>query len=125
MSISRNLCFFPLDNDKLPKCSAILSIIFVFTSSSMCYTLLSSTYHYFAYHLTLMVLFSMHLSYGLTSNPGDSIFFEYRSYHSIIDYMHPYRSLRSCRYSTFTPFSTHTFFLCSGFTSHMLSTNPP
>ena len=40
-----------------------------------------------------------------------------------IDSMDPYRYLRIHRYSTFNPFSTHTFFSCSGFTSHMMSTN--
>ena len=39
--------------------------------------------------------------------------------------MNPYRSYISCRYITFTPFSTRTIFLCLGLTSHMMSTNPP
>ena len=39
--------------------------------------------------------------------------------------MHPYRDFISCRCITFTPFSTRTFFLCLGFTLHMMSTNLP
>ena len=39
--------------------------------------------------------------------------------------MYPYKAFRRSRYSTFTPFSTHKGFLCSGFTSHMMSKNSP
>ena len=39
--------------------------------------------------------------------------------------MHQYRYFISCRYSTFTPFSTRTFFLLLGFTLHRMSTNLP
>ena len=70
-----------------------------------------------------MVIFAMHLSYGLIGNPFDFRVFEYISHHISAYYMHPYRAFRRRRYSTFNPFSTHTFFLCLGFTSHMISIN--
>ena len=39
--------------------------------------------------------------------------------------MHTYKAFRRRSYSTLTPLSTRTFFLCLGFTSHMMSTNSP
>ena len=125
MSIPMNFCFLPLDTVRLPKCSDIVSISFVFTSSSTCDTLLSSTYHNIVHCLSWMVLFAMNLSYGLTRNPCNFRVFEYRSYHSSADSMHPYKDFRRRRYSTLNPFSMRTFFLCSVFTSHMMSTNFP
>ena len=91
----------------------------------MCDTLLLSTYHAIVHFLLLMVIFSLHLSYVFTMNPCDFIVFEYISYHIIADSIHPYISSRSRRYSTFTPFSTRTFFLCLSFTSHIMSANLP
>ena len=125
MSIPRNLCFLLLDTVRLPKCSDIVSINVGFNYSSTCDTLLSSTHHTIVNCLYLMVLFDMHLSYGLIRNPCDFRVFEYISYHSSADYMHPYKDFRRRRYSAFTPFSTRTFFLCSGFTPHMMSRNSP
>ena len=70
-----------------------------------------------------MVIFAMNLSYGFISNPCYFMVFEYRSYHIIADSIHPYKYFIRLRYSTFTPFSKCTFFLCLGFTSHIMSTN--
>ena len=70
--ITRNLCFLPLDTVMLPNVLAIVSIILVFTLSSTYDDLLSSTYHDILHFLPLMVLFSIHISYVLTSNPYDS-----------------------------------------------------
>ena len=39
--------------------------------------------------------------------------------------MNPYKAFIRLRYSTFTTFSTRIFFLCLGFTSHIMSTNYP
>ena len=125
MSIPSNLCFFPLDTLRLTKISAIFSITLVFTSSSMCDTLLSSTYHNILPFLYLMFLFAMYLLYGLFSNPCDFMVLDYRSYHSSVDSINPYKAFRRRRYSTFTPLSTRKCLLCLGFTSHMMSTNTP
>ena len=125
MSIFRNLCFFPLDDVKLPKCSAIVSIHFLFTYSSTCDTMFLSTYNDILHRLYLTVLFVMHLSYGLIRNTCDFVVFEYRSYHSSAEFMHIYKAFIRRRYSTFTLLSTRKFFLCSGFTLHMMSTNSP
>ena len=125
MSIPSTLCFFHLDTVRLPKRLVVLSIKFIFTSSSTCHILLSSTYHAIVHCLSLMMIFYIHLSYVLTRNPCDFRLFEYRSYHSSVDSIHPYRASISFRYSTFTPLSTRTFFLCLVFTSHIMSTNPP
>ena len=97
----------------------------MFNSSSSFDILLLSTYHDIVYCLYLMVVFSMHLSYGLIRNPCYFRVFEYRSHHISAYSMHPYRYFRRRRYSTFNPFSTHTFFLCLGFTSYMMSINLP
>ena len=72
-----------------------------------------------------MVLFAMYLSYGLIRNPCDFRVFEYRSYHSSAESMHPYKDSRILRYSIFTPLSTRNFFLCLGFTLHQFSKNSP
>ena len=125
MYVSRNFCFFPLNTVMFPKHSDIVSITFLFTSSSTIDTFFLSTYHAIVHCLSWIVLFSMHLPYGLISNPCDFRVFEYRLYHSSADYMHPYKSFRRRRYSTFTPLSTRKFFLCSGLTSHMMYTNYP
>ena len=77
------------------------------------------------YCVHLMVLFAMHMPHGLDMNPWNFRVFEYRSYHSSSDSMHQYRDFGSLIYSTFTPFSTRTFFLCFGFTLHTISTNSP
>ena len=106
MSIPRNLCLFLLDTVRLPKISDIVSITFVFTSSSTCDTLFLSTYHDVVHCLSWMVIFFMNLSYGLIRNPCYFSVFEYRSYHSSADPMHPYKAFRRLRYSTFTPFPT-------------------
>ena len=89
----------------------------------MCDTLLLSTYQAIVHCLPYTVLLSMYLSYVLTINPCDFRLFVYRSYHNSADSMQTYKYSNSCGYSTFTKFSTLTFFLCSGFTSHMMSTN--
>ena len=120
MSIPRNLCFSPLYIVRFPNISDIVSITFVFTSSSTCDTLLSSTHNAILHCLYLMVLFDMHLPYGLIRKPCYSRAFEYRSYHSSEDSMNPYKDFRRHRYITFTKFSTRTFSLCLGFTSHMM-----
>ena len=125
MSIYRNLCFFPLDTVNFLKCLAIVSNYFVLTYSSMCDTLLLSTYHAIIHCLLFMVLFDIHLSYEFIANRCDFKVFDYMSYHNIADSMHPYRAFRSRSYSTFTPFSIRTFFLCSRFTLHIMSTNSP
>ena len=125
MSIPSNLCLFSLNTVRLPKFSAIVSITFLFTYFSTSDSLLQSTYHAIVHCLSLMVLFYMHLSYGLIRNPCDFRVFEYRSYHSSADSIHPYKALRRCRYSTFPPFSACILFLCSGFTLHMMSTYSP
>ena len=125
MFTPRNLCFSPLDNVILSKYSDTVTINIVFTSSSTCDILLLSTYHAIVNCLSLMVLFSMHLSYGFIRNPYDFRGFEYISYHISAYYMYPQKDFRRLRYSTFTPFSTNKFVLCSGFTSHMMSTNSP
>ena len=105
--------------------SGYFSITFVFTSSSTYNNLLSSTYDAILNCLYLIVIFSMHLSCGLIRNSCGSGVFEYRSYHSIAEYMHPYWAFRSCRYNTFTQLSTRKCFLCLGFTLHMMSTTSP
>ena len=87
--------------------------------------MLLSTYHAIVNFLYLMVIFMMHLSYVLIRNPCDFRVFEYRSYHIIEDSIHPYKVFGSRWYSTFTPFSTHAFFFCLGFTLHMMPTNSP
>ena len=69
MAIPRNLCFFPLDTLRLPKCSDIVSITFVITYLSICDTLLLSIYHDVVHCLSLMMIFTMHLSYALIRNP--------------------------------------------------------
>ena len=125
MSIPRSLCFSPLDTVRLPKCSAIVSINFLFNYSSTCDTLLSLTYNDIVHCLSLMVILTMYLSYGLITKSCDFRVFEYRSYHSIAEYMHPYWAFRSCRYNTFTQLSTRKCFLCLGFTLHMMSKNLP
>ena len=122
ISVPRNLCFF-LDTVSSPQYSSIVTIILVFTSSSKWDTLLSSTYQATVNCLPSMVLFNMHLWYGLTTNPCYFIVFVYRSYHNNVDSMQIYITFNSHRYSILTPFSTCTLFLCYGFTSHMMSTN--
>ena len=81
--------------------------------------------HVYCALLVLMVLFTMHLSYGFIRNPCDIRVFEYRSHHSIAYSMNTYRVFISSRYRTFTPFYASTFFLCSEFTLHMMSTYSP
>ena len=125
MSIPRNFCFFPIDTVRLPKFPAIVSVTFLITPSSMCDTLLPSKYHTIVHCLSLMVLFTMHLPYGLIRNLYYFRVFEYISYHGISDSMHTYKAFIRRRYSTFTPFSSHIFFLCLGFTLHTMSTNSP
>ena len=90
----------------------------------MSYTLFLLTYQSIVHFLFSMTMFYMNLQYGLIMNPRYLSVFVYRSYHIIADSMHPYNYFSNHRYSTFTPFSVHTF-LCSGFTSHMMSTNSP
>ena len=123
MYIPRNLWLFLPDTVSSPKWLAIVSINFLSTSSSMCYTLLSSTYHYIVYWFPFMVLFSMQLSYGLTANSCDFIVFEYRLYLNSEGSMHTYRAFSSRRYINFTPFSKRTSLLCSGLTLRMMYKN--
>ena len=49
--------------------------------------------------------------------------FEYRSYHSSAESIHPYKAFIRRRYITLTIFSTRTFIFGLGFTSHMMSKN--
>ena len=46
-------------------------------------------------------------------------------YHNSTYYIHPYIAFNSSRYSTLKPICICTLFLCSGFTSHMMSKNSP
>ena len=108
-----------------PKFSDMASIILVFAFSSTCDNSFSSTYQAILHCLKYVVLFSVHISYGLTTKPCYFRVFAYRSYHNIADYMQPYKYFSSNRYSTFAPFSTRAFLLWSGFNSHMISTNLP
>ena len=62
---------------------------------------------------------------GFVREPMGFKVFVYRSYHNSVDSMHPYRYLNKRRYSNLTPFSMRTFFLCYGFTSHMISKKSP
>ena len=110
MYIPRKLYIFPLGTVRLPKCLAIVSITFLFTSLSTYDTLLLSTYHAILHCLPLLLLFDMCLYYGLILNQCDFRVFEYVSYHSSADYIHTYRAFRSYRFSTFTPLSTCTFY---------------
>ena len=124
-SIPRYLCFPHIDTVSSPKRSVIASIILVLAYLSMCDTLLPSTYQAIVHCLPYMVMFAMHLSYGLNTNPRNFRVFAYRSYQNSADSMQPYKYFNSLRYSTFTEFPIHTFFLCCGFISNMISTNPP
>ena len=87
--------------------------------------MLSSTYHAIVHCLPLMVIFFMHLAYGLTAEPCDFRDFVYIPHHNSADSMHQYISFSRSSYITFTPFSTCTPFLFSGFALHMMSTNSP
>ena len=106
-----------------PIFSAMALIILVFMCSSKRDNLFLSTCEAIINSLPYTVMFDIHLSYGLTTNPCDLRVFTYRSYHNITDYMQPYTYFNSLRYNTFTPFSNHIFSLCYGYTSHMMSMN--
>ena len=84
-----------------------------------------STYQAIVQCFPSMLLFAMHLSYVLTMNPFDFRVFMYRLYHNSADSMQAYKYWIGCRYSTFMPFSAHTFLLYYGFSSHMMYTNAP
>ena len=116
---------FPPDTVSSPKCSTIASIVLVFMCPATCGTFLLSTQKYTVHCLSYMVLFDIHLSYGLTANPCDFIVFSYRSYHNSADFIRPFNALSGIKYSSFTPFTFCTFSLCSGFTLQMMSTNSP
>ena len=102
----KTLCPFPVTcvfypgNVSSPKCSAIVSFILVFVSSSMCDNLLSLTYQAITKCLPFMVLFDMHLSYILTTNPCYFRVFLYRSYNHNADYIQPYKYFSGPNYST-------------------------
>ena len=72
-----------------------------------------------------MVLFAMHPSYGLTTNPCGFRIFVYRSHHNGADSIQPHKYFNSRRYNNFIPFYTRTLFLCYGLTSHIMSTDSP
>ena len=72
-----------------------------------------------------MVLFVMYLSYELTTKPCYFRVLVDRSYQNSADYMQPYKTFNSPRYSKLAPFSIHIFSLCSEFTIDMMSTNSP
>ena len=59
--------------------------------------------------LPSMVLFVVHRSYRLTTDPYDFIVFTYRSYHNIAESIQPYTTFNSLKYSTSTPFTICTF----------------
>ena len=124
-SIPRNVWFLPLDTVSSQKCSSFALIVLVFTCSSMCDTLLSSTYKAIVHFILSMVLFAMNLSHGLTTNPCDFKVFAHRSCNNSADSIQPYNNFNIPRYSTFIPFSIRTFYLCYGFTSHIMSADSP
>ena len=71
LRFQKNTCPFPeiyvflSCYGEFAKFSAIVSTILVSTSSSMCNTLLSSTYQYIVHWFPSMMLFTMHLSYEI------------------------------------------------------------
>ena len=97
----------------------------MFTFLSMCNNVFSSTYQAIVHCLPSTVLFAMYLPYGLTTNPCYFRVFTDRSYYNSSDSTQPYKTFNSLRYSTLDPFSKHTFYPCSEFTSNMMSTNSP
>ena len=114
MSIPRDLCLFPIGTVRSPKCLPIVSVN-IYSILHQCvmpcfrqHTMLS----WIAF--PLMVIFSIHLSYRLTTSPCDFRVFEHISYHISEDSTHPYIYFISRRYSTFNPFYPHTFFNAHG-----------
>ena len=69
MSKSRNVCFYHIVWDILPNVSSILSAIIELILSYMCETLLLSTIHPMVHWCSLINLFAIHCSYGLSLNP--------------------------------------------------------
>ena len=81
MSIPRNVCLFPIVRDIFPKFSSILSGIIELTLSSMCATFYPPTNHPMVKKCSLVTLFTMHSSYGLSSYPKSDSVKENKSYH--------------------------------------------
>ena len=93
--------------------------------SSVCNTLLSSTYHTGVHCLPFTVLFSMHISYEFSSKPFPIYVSDYNFYHCRADSVHPYMASNTNIYRTFCPFFYLAFFLCSGLILHIISINVP
>ena len=104
MFVPRSLCFFPIDTVSSPKFADIASMVLEFTCSSMRDTLFLSNYQAIVQCLPSTVIFFMHLSYGLITNPYYLGVFVYRSYHNSAESMQPYKYFNSFSYSTFPPF---------------------
>ena len=124
MSIPRNLCFLISlrqvhQNIRLLHISSWCSILHQ-NATLYCPRHTNQLYTAFCLWCCSMCIYHMYLqqTYGIS-------IFLYRLYHNGAYYMYPYRYFNKFRYSTRTPFFMRTFFLCSGFTSHMMYTNSP
>ena len=90
----------------------------------LCVSYFESFPIFLVHWLPLIILLSVHLSYGFNTRPWFFMVSLYRLYHSKADSIHPYSDFNNIKYSTFILNSFQTCCLYYGFTLNIIYTKP-